>query len=365
MATTSIFTEYVSNATQDYIMPKVIDSVLDSNVLTAKLLANPKKFRGFQHKSNIRVGISNASAAQGGGFRGTDTFVTNIQDETKQLQWNPKYVYEPLNFVGTDLSLNKGEEEILSIVAQQTEYSFSNLLDNIGTMFYGSADESGKNFSGLGHIISSTGSYGGLSRTTYTVLKPGDTSGGGLDTSTTTLTLAAMRSVSNALTSGAVKPNIIATTPEIFGYFEALLQPMQRMDIGGYAQVTRDGLAPNQGALGGATGFDAIMFDGMPVVRDEKCTANAMYFLNLDYLGFHKIDGFMDRIGNWKQVALRPNVVEGQYDKNMEQGFKTGFFWSGFKEPTNQAAVNSQIVLAGELICTNPKRQGGFTAITA
>ena len=91
------------------------------------------------------------------------------------------------------------------------------------------------------------------------------------------------------------KPNIIVTTPAIFGYYEALLQPMQRMDMGGYAQVTRDGLAPSKGALGGATGFDALMYDGIPVVRDEKCTAAAMYFLNTKYLDFYRQDGFMSK----------------------------------------------------------------------
>lgn len=365
MATAQIFTNYVTSTTQDYIMPKIIDSVLDSNVITARFLSNPKRFRGEQFKSPIRVGINNASAAQGGGFRGTDTFVTNIQDETKQLVFNPKYVYEPLNFVGTDLSTNMGEEQVVDIVKRETEYSMSNLLDNIGTMFYGSADESSKNFSGLAHIISSSGSYGGLSRSTYTVLKPGDTSGNGLDTTTTTLTLAAMRSVTNALTSGADKPTMGLTTKAIFGFYEALLQPMQRMDIGGYAQVTRDKLAPNQGALGGATGFDALMFDGIPLVRDDKCTANALYFINEKYLDFYRLDGFMERLGGWKQVSFKPDVVEGQYDINLEDGHKTAFYWSGFKEPTNQAAVNSQIVVAGDLICTNPKRQGGFTGITA
>ena len=168
MATTSLFDAYVTTVTQDYIMPKIIDSVLDSNVLCAKLLGNTKKWRGEQMKSPIRVGIDNAMGAQGGGFRGTDTFVTNVQNETQQLQFNPKFVYEPLSFVGTDLSVNAGQEEIVDIVARESEYAISNLCQNIGSMFYGSATESSKSFSGLGHIVATGGSYGGLSRTTYT-----------------------------------------------------------------------------------------------------------------------------------------------------------------------------------------------------
>ena len=41
----SIFDSYVTTATQDFIMPAVYDTVLDDNVLTARLLANPETFR--------------------------------------------------------------------------------------------------------------------------------------------------------------------------------------------------------------------------------------------------------------------------------------------------------------------------------
>lgn len=363
MSLTSIFTEYTTSGTQDAIMKNIVDQVLNSNVLTARILSRSKDWWGEQMKFGVRVGVDNASAAQGGGFRGTDTFNTNIQNETQQIMFNPKFVYEPINVAYSDIAPNATKGQVFNLLTRETEYSVSNFLDNIGDMLYGSADESSKNFSGLGHMIASTGSYGGLSRTTYTVLKPGDTSASGLDSTTTTLTLAAMRTVTNALTSGAIKPTMIVTTPEIFGYFEALVLPMQQMNVGGYAQVTRDGLVRSQGALGGAVGFDALMFDGIPVVRDEKCPDQKMYFLNENYLDFYKMP--FGTMNNWSTISLNSSVVDGQYKENMEGGHKSGFSWSGWKEPTNQAAANSQMVLAGEFINSNPRRQGGFTAITA
>lgn len=364
MATAQIFDAYVTNVTQDYILPKITDSVLDSNVLTSKLLSTPKGiFRGEQFKVPVRVGISNASAAQGGGFRGTDTFVTTRQDETAQLAFNQKFVYEPYNLILTDLAANMGQEQVIDIVAQQAEYAMSNLMDNIGTMFYSTNSDSSKGFTGLRHIVSATTTYGGLNRSsTYTVLKPGNTSAAGVDTATTALTLAAMRTLSNALDSGAVKTDLIVTTPTIFGLLEDLLTPMQQFNIGGYAQVTRDGLSKDKGSLGAAVGFDALMWNGVPIVRDEKCPSGHMFFLNTKYLGFYNVKGF-GSVNNWKQISFRPNIVVGQYDENVGAGHEIGLAWSGFKEPTNQAAVTSQIVLAGELITTNPRRQGGFTAL--
>ena len=138
----SIFDSYVTDVTQDFIMPKLADLVLDNNVLLSRLIGKAEMWRGEQLKANIRVGSSNASAALGGSFRGTDTFNTQRQDETKQMAFNPKYVYEPVNLVHTDLTTNTGKEQVTSIIKRDTEYAFSNLLDNIGSMLYGSATDS-------------------------------------------------------------------------------------------------------------------------------------------------------------------------------------------------------------------------------
>jgi hypothetical protein len=171
-----------------------------------------------------------------------------------------------------------------------------------------------------------------------------------------------MRAVSNATTSWSDKATIITTTPAIFGFYEALLQPMQRMDMWGYNKVTRDWLA--KWGLWAETGFDALAYDGIPLARDEKCTDDAMYFLNEKWLKFYQVSGFWE-VAGWKNISLKPDVVVGQYSENAMAGHKTGLSWSWFKEPTNQAAVTSQAVLAGELISTMPQRQWGLTAITS
>jgi hypothetical protein len=358
----SIFDSYVTTATQDFIMPAVYDTVLDDNVLTARLLANPETFRWEQQKTNWRVWSANAAATLWGWFRWTDTFNTQRQDETIQGAFNPKYVYEPINLIHTDLSMNKGKEEVIDIVKRETEYGLSNLMDNVWSMFYSNATDSSKNFSGLQHIVSTSGSYWGQAKATYTVLKSWGTWAAWLDSSTTALTLASMRTVSNAVTSGSDKSTLISTTPAIFGFYEALLQPMQRMDIWGYNKVTRDGLS--KWGLGGETWFDALAYDGIPLVRDEKCTDDYMYFLNEKWLKFYQVSGFWD-VAGWTWINFRPDVVQGQYSINAMPGHKTWLSWSGWKEPTNQAAVTSQAVLAWELITTMPQRQGWFSAITS
>ena len=358
-----IFTEYTTTGTQDKINNTVIDSVSNENVITGRFLNNKARFRGTQEKQSIYVGNSNAIDARGGGFRGTDRFNTEIRNDTTELIWNPKFVYEPMNFAYTDLSQNTGKEEVYSILARETEYAMTRLFDNIGDMLYSTNSESSKSFSGLRHMIANTGSYGGLSRSTYTVLNPGDTSATGYDSSTTETTLTAIHNVISALTFGSIKPTVGITTPEIFDYIEALLEPTKRYDIGGYAQVTRDGLKPSAGALGAATGLDAIVMKGVPIVRDDKCPAGHLFFLNEKELKFHYIP--FGKMFGYTEQTMKPSVVQGNYDQNIQGGHKTGISYSGLKEPVDQAAAISQFILAGEFICRDPRKQGALTALTS
>ncbi len=362
MSLTSIFDEYTSSGTQDHINSMVVESVLNENVIVSRLMKSGKTFRGTQEKFSVRVGIDNASAARGGGFLGTDTFDTGIVNETQTLAFNPKFVYEPLNFAYTDLAPNAGKEEVYSLLGRETEYAISNLLDNVGNMLYSTNGASSKEFSGLRNLVTATGTYGGLDRSTYTVLKPGGTTAAGVDSTTTATTLVAVNAVIDALTSGSIKPTIGLTTPAIFSYLEALM-PEQRLNIGGFTQVTRDGMTAKQGQLGAAVGLDAIVIKGVPIVRDEKCTAGHLFFLNEKTLGFYKMP--FGRNFGWSETSMKPSIVEGQYKENIGGGQKTAISYSGLKEPTNQAASISQFVLAGEMICNDPRRQGGLTALAS
>lgn len=360
----AFFTENVINSTQNYIMPTVFDQKLDSNVLVGMLL-NPKKlkkFRGITHDIPLSLTGSNS---RGSSFRGTDTFKTDVEDFVKNLVFNPKWYQEPLNLIGTDVSINQNstEEQAFDLVLMLTETAMSGLMDALGDQFYGSGDDTSKDFSGLQSIVSATGSIGGLSRTTFPVLKPGGSAGAGLDSTTTTLTLAAMRTVVDALTSGSIKPNFAIGSEALYAIFEALIPVTNQLNLNALPQVTRDGLVKNQIAITGQAGFNALSFDGIPVVRDEKATANALYFLNMNYLAFHSMVKPIALPG-WSHVQFNPKLIEGQYTENVMPGHKTPLMWSGFKEPTNQATEISQIVIGGELISMLPKYQGGFTAIT-
>lgn len=359
MATNSIFTQDIQNTTQDYFLPKIYNQVIDNNVLGMKMLSKSKKFRGQQFKAGLYVGVNNTVNALGGGFRGTDTFDTSIPEETAQMVFNPKFAYEPINFAATDVSINdnSSDEQVLDYVKTKTEIGVGRLVDNIANYFYSDNTESSTNFSGLRHIISDTGSYGGLSRSTYTVMKPGNTAGDAYDSTTTTLSFSAMATILDAMSEGGNRPDLIVTTPEIFSIFESLITPTFSTNLNPYGKLTRQGRERT-----GEAGFNYLDYRGTPVVADPKCTAGHMFFIDTSKISFYGMPGFGKAFG-YKPINMPTGAVEGLYAEGGET--PSNLVWTGFKERDNQAAVTSQVMIAGELINVDPRATGAFTNITA
>jgi hypothetical protein len=70
------------------------------------------------------------------------------------------------------------------------------------------------------------------------------------------------------------------------------------------------------------SGFQVLEWRGIPIVADEKCTANYMFMLNTEFIS----------------LRIHPN-------KN--------FKFTGFKVPMNQDARAGQILLKCQITCNN------------
>lgn len=344
------FDEVVKTTTQDEIVPTVVDSVLNSNVLTMRLIGNSKPWVGELMKFNVKVSKSSA----GGSFSGFDVFSTTRANTRVQMQFGPKGYYQSVVLSNMERAVNKTSAQVLDLLGLEMESAKDDMVDGIGTLFYSDGTgNGGKDFTGLAAAVddgSVAVTYGGLSRTTYATLQSNVTAALG------NLTLAAMATAFDAATVGSDKPTIIVTTEAVWGYYEQLLQPTVRAgyDAGGFAQVTRTGVAQNRGALKGEIGFDALWYRGVPMVKDEKCTAGYMYFLNENYLGWYNLP-HPDH-----QMEGGSNMIEGYYG---EEGPKP-ISWSGLKDPINQDAVIGQFILYGELCNRNPNRSSVIQGIT-
>jgi len=331
----------LTTTTNNVLLPKVVDTVLGSNVLATRMLANAQKWRGRQIEKSIKV----SKNTNGGSFSGLDVFSTNESDTRRKLQFDPRFYEIPVVVELTELSVNQSDpNKLVDLAAVELESSGEDMADDIGDIFYGDGTgNSGKDFLGLEAIVddgTNAATYGNLSRSTYSTLNSTVTASGG------TLTLAKMATLYSAITSGSVKPTLGQCSETIFNLYEQLLQPQER--------IAKDVPMMKAGMVAG-TGFTGLFYKGFPIVADEKATSGVLYFLNENFL-------------EWRGLPMaktKPINFGVEIDGNDYTNVKgLGFSWSGWIIPSNQAALIGHIYLGGELWSSNPKRHGKLTGIT-
>lgn len=340
----------VSTTTQYKLIPKLVDTILNSNVFAARMLANAKKWQGL----NMQFPVKYAKGVAGTSFAGFDTFSTAASDTRVNLTFVPKFYETNVALPLDELSANQTDEKVLDLAKLEVASRAQDMADSIGDLFYADGTGNGsKDFLGLAAIVddgSSVGTYGALSRTTYTTLKATLTASGGL------LTLAKMSTLYNAVTSGTQKPTVGLCPEAVFANYESLLVPQERInkDVSMMKNQNR-GLNSGTGLIGG-TGFTGLFYKGFPILADEKCPSGFLYFLNEDFLDFYALPMALT-----EPVKYRTQDIEGN-DYSEVEGL--GFSWSNWIKPVNSASVIGHVYLGGELISPNPKRQGALTGIT-
>lgn len=340
--------------TQKHLLPKVVDTVLGSNVHAFRALSNMKRWEG----ETLDKSVQTASAANGGSFSGLDKFNTNAVDVNQRLEFDIRAYYQSIVVPGIEKQVNRNSRKSVALVASQMEQGANAMADGIGTLLYGiGTGNSSKDFLGLGAGVDDGGevaTYGGLSRSTWPTLAANETDVGGA------LTLAAMATMYDSCKTGSDKPNIIYTSESIWSDYEALLQPGVVNNQDGYRQVTARGMARDTAALKGEVGFDSLMYRGVPIVSDEKCTSGTMWFINEKYYDFYWLPVEQD---GFTQIKVAGNkTTEGYY---AEEGSKnSGFSWSGFKQPIDQFGEIGQILLLGNYITFFSKRHGVLNTIS-
>lgn len=340
------FSTEVDTLTMEDIMPEVVDTVLRSNELTTRLmLKDTKKFKAATQDFPFKYQKGTATTS----FIGFQTLPTSLTSTRQLLKYNPAFNEANVALATTDVAANNTLRKVLDLTEVEMISRAQDLADSIGTQFYASQTLS-TDFLGLGNIVSATGSIGGQSRATYSTLQSTVTASSG------TLSLFKMRTLFNNISDGEVQPDESFTDYSTWALYEQLLQPTERI-----AKEANINPAPN---FKGYTGYRSLMFAGLPITPDRKCTAGSLFFLNMDFLNFFTLDmlGGLDKSGySGEKVKVGSKLFVGsQY--SADENF--GFFWTGFIHATNALAWNSFIVVAGNLVSANPRRHGVLTGIT-
>lgn len=356
-----VFTDRVKEITYNDILPSIVDFVNNSNIFTARVTSNPKNWKGVTESQPITI----ANSTTGGSFDGLDEFNTSATNNTRSLTWYVKAYEQSVVVPGIEKAVNgTSEKQVLSLVATRMDEGKNSLANSLGDLLYGYG--TGKDIEGLGLIVdngTATSAYGGINRADLPSVNADVTpaSGGNL---TLDLVSAEFDNVS-AAGSGQEAPTIALTTKAIWSMFEKLLNAKLQVQynatsISGYNRVsgkTPVGTSVPAEALKGALGVDAISYRGKPVVADDKAPAGTFFWLNENYIEFRRLLS-----PDLKSVSSRNEVTEGVY-KDIEM--PSFLQLRDFMSPVNQFGEIGALIVLGNLICRQPRRQGKITGITA
>jgi len=353
------FDDKVQSITQETLIPKVVDNVLNSNVLTARILSNAKEGRGY----DVRKPLKYKNSGTAGSFAGLDTFSASQLNTKVKMIYDMRAVRIPVAIAGMDEVANASAPVSINLVTETLEEVEQELADFIGSLLY--ADGTGNNskdYIGLDAIIddgSTIGTIGSLSRTTYPVLDATRTASGG------TLTIAKMGTLTDAISSGSAKyhTNLYVSTKTVWSFFEQLLTPTVReqYNMTGMPSIGATGGMTQGSGLQGQQGFVALSFRGVPFCKDEKATTGNLYALNENFLDFYGWDA--SGVDGYNRVDLGSTLIDGVYTEAPMSGFH-GFNWSGLRSSLNQFGKIGELNQLGNLTSWAPRRQGVLTGIT-
>lgn len=336
---------------ENYLAPKVYDTVLDSNVLAMVLLGNAKQWKGKTLDFTVQT---SAPTLNGGSFFGSDTFVTSKPQTKQRLSFDPRFVYQTVVIEGTELdTAGSSKEASADLIKVSMEEAANELADRVGGFLYSDGTGNGsKDPLGLTAVVddgSIAATYGGLSRSTYSTLQsPRYTPSGGL---TSLSTLATATSATRVGTSTKLTH---FTGEAKWHEYEALLQPavINNIQSAGYAQMTRTGVVASRSALGGDIGFDALYYAGSPIVADQKCPALYWFGLDLTNLSWY---GLKSSVEGYKSVKVGGNSqVEGVNSQGASKDI--GLSFSGLEPTPAQYGQIGKFILGGNLVSPDPRR---------
>jgi hypothetical protein len=300
--------DQISAITEKKFIPKLYDNIFDSNPLLQR--GKKKFYEKIDGGERIIVPLNYAQTTSSGWYQGAETLLTSDNDVITAAEYTWKQLYANISINRLDEIKNSGDAQKLSLVKNKTKIAEKTMEDKLGTGIYSNATDP-KSIVGLRQIVGVSNTVGGISQTSYSWWQAQ------LDSSTTTLTVAAMQSRDNAATVNNDAPTVIATTRALYNSYYALLQPQQRFQ-------------DSETAKGG---FSSLMFNGKPVIADSYCPSGYMFFLNENYLHL---------------------FVHKEEDMRFEP----------FMKPINQNVKVAKIFWAGAFGSSNNRLHAGMSALT-
>lgn len=302
--------DQISAITQKKFVPKLIDNVFDSDPILQR--AKTKDWAGtLDGGTSVIYPLNYALATAAGWYTGAQTLSNVDNDVITGAEYNWKQRYVSIVVTRRDELINSGDAQIIDFVKSKTQIAEKTMSDGLADAVYNSGSDSTA-IAGLRSIVDSANTVGGISQSTYTWWA------GQEDSTTTTLTMAALQTQFATLSINNETPTVMLATRSNYNRYYALLQPQQRFVDGDTAKG----------------GFSSLMFNGIPFIVGSKVPSSHIFLLNEKYLH-----------------------LDAHKDENMR--------FSKFQEPNNQNVKVAKVYWMGVFGTDNARMHGKFTAVAA
>ena len=288
------------------------DNVFTARPLTYKLMEGGR-IRMLNGGTKIVEPLIYGQNSTVGSYSGYETLSLTPQEGISAAEYEWKQYAASIAISGIEEAKNNGEQEIINLLEAKIMQAEESMRESFNQMFFADGTgNSSKDWNGLGNLVESGNTVGGINSSTYSWWQSKE------ENTSAALTLAQMSSLYNSVSVGNDHPDLLLTTQTLFEKYEALLQPNLR-----YTDTkTAD------------AGFQNLLFKAAPVMYDVHCTAGVFYMLNSKYLTL------VGHSGKW-------------------------FSQTSFVSPEDVDARYALIMCYGNLTVRNRAKQGKLTAKTA
>lgn len=291
---------------------QLTDNVFTARPLTYHLMSNGR-IRMLNGGTKIVEPLIYGQNSTVKSYSGYDTISLTPQDGISAAEYEWKQYAASIAISGIEEAKNNGEQEVINLLEAKIMQAEESLREGFNQMFFANGTgNGGKDWNGLGNLVESGNTVGGIDSATELWWKSYE------ENTATTLTLAQMATAYNSVSVGNDHPDMLLTTQTLFEKYESLLQPQLR-----YTDTkTAD------------AGFQNLLFKAAPVTYDVHAPVGTMFFINSKYLTL------VGHSGKW-------------------------FENTPFVRPENMDARYALIMCYGNLTIRNRAKQGKLTAKTA
>lgn len=298
---------------QKYFSPTLADSVFKPSPTWWRMTRIGKKFDGG---AAIVWPVALTEETSGGAYYGTQVLDTTVQDSVQpaELQW--KFYYETIAIPITDVLMNSGRQQVISLLRTKQEMAMGSLLQKLSRAVYNvSPNNTSLDLDSLTSALSGSGTYAGI-----TIASPWECNGGAGPTAIGgALTMTNLQTLYGTAVFGNEEPDTIITTQAAWNEVWVIMQALQRYMKD--EETTRAGFKNH------------LMFNNAVLLHDQFVPSGEIYVLTTKYAS--------------------PVFMEKDY-----------FVVEPFVRPTNQRVIASQVFVSLNLRLLTLRQHARGTGIS-